>query len=154
MFFSRGKNKIQDLAGVTDSYKFYTDRYKDNELYNINYELYKKLVVEYYTAIMGEIFNGYRYKLPHRLGYLYITKRLVNVRKLTNHGIDWVESVKNKKVIYHLNSHSKNYIYRFMWHKENAVVPNLYYYKFVASRTNKRALAQIIKNRQCDYFEQ
>lgn len=153
MYFSRGKNKIQDLAGVIDSYNFYIGKYKDNRLYNIKYKLYKNLIVDYYTSIMNEIFRGYRYKLPHRLGYLYITKRLVNIRKLTNHGINWVESVKNKKVVYYLNSHSKNYIYRFMWRKENTKVPNLYFYKFVASRTNKRNLAQIIKNRQCDYFE-
>ena len=153
MYFSRGKNKIQDLSKMQDLYDVYKVNHEDNTPYNISYEIYRHVLVDYYKAIMNEILNGYRYKLPHRLGSIVVTKRLVNIRKLTNHGIDWVESVKNKKVVYHLNAHSKNYIYRFMWHKENTLVPNLYFYKFVASRSNKRALAQIIKNKQCDYFE-
>jgi hypothetical protein len=153
MFFSRGRNKIQDLAKMQDLYEVYTYNHEGNDLYDISYKMYRDVLVDYYKAIMNEVLNGYRYKMPSRLGYLYVTKRLVNVRSLTKHGIDWVESVKNKKVIYHLNTHSKNFIYRFKWHKENSVIPNLYYYKFVASRANKRELAKIIKNRQCDYFE-
>lgn len=153
MYFSRGKNKIQDLAGIQDLYKAYLDIYSNNELYNISYDLYKSILLEYYKKLMKEILNGYLYKLPNRLGYISITKRLVNVHSLTRHGIDWVESVKNRKVIYHLNTHSKNYIYRFKWHKDNTLVPNLYFYKFVATRSNKRELASIIKNRKCDYFE-
>jgi len=153
MFFSRGKNKIQDLAKMQDLYDVYTYNHENNDLYTTSYKTYKSILVDYYKSMMNEVLNGYRYKLPSGLGYIYVTKRLVNVRNLTRHGIDWVESVKNKKVIYHLNNHSKNYIYRFKWYKENSIIPNLYYYKFVASRANKRELAKIIKNRQCDYFE-
>lgn len=155
MYFSRGKNKIQGLDGLAEVYKYYIDYNKGNELYDINYKLYKSILIEYYKTVVSELlYKGYSLKLPYRFGHIRIIKRKIDINNLTRFGINWVESVKEKKVIHHLNMHSKNYIYRFKWEKINTLIPNLYFYKFVASRSNKRGLAQIIKNRQCDYFEQ
>lgn len=154
MYFSRGKNKVQNLHGLQDMYEYYKQEVEFNKAYLVEYDIYSSIIKEFYKRLMEDILMGYEYHLPYRFGYITIIKRQVNIHSLTRFGIDWVESVKNKKVIYHLNNHSKNYIYRFKWQKENSLIPNLYYYKFVASRTNKRELAQIIKNRKCDFFEQ
>jgi len=153
MFFSRGKNKVQDLHNLKDSYVHYIDNLDDNKTYEVGYELYRSIISRYYKLLMFEILHGYEFRLPFGFGYMNIIKRKVNIHSLTRFGIDWTESVKNKKVIYYLNSHSKSYIYRFKWAKETSKIPNLYFYKFVASRENKRELARIIKNRECDFFE-
>lgn len=153
MYFGRGKNKIQDLRGLSDMYNYYVERF-DNDLYKVDFKIYKEIINKYFKAIMQDIlYKPYKLKIPHRLGGIRIIKRKVNINKLTRFGINWPETVKHNKIIYHLNSHSKNYIYRFKWEKENSITPNLYFYKFVPSRQNKRELAKIIKNRECDYFE-
>lgn len=154
MYFSRGKNKLQGLHNMLDSYNYYLGRVKDNSAYEVEYSVYREIIVKYYKQIMQEILHGYEFHLPYRFGYVGIIKRKINIHSLSRFGIDWIESVKNKKVIYHLNSHSKNYVYRFKWTKDNTIIPNLYFYKFVASRENKRELARIIKNRECDFFEE
>jgi hypothetical protein len=154
MYFGRNKNKIQGLHGIHDIYDFYFSKLKGNELYDVDYKIYRDIINKYFYVISKEILYGaYEMKFPHRLGSLRIIKRKVDINKLTKFGIDWVETVKNHKVIYYLNSHSKNYIYRYKWIKGNMTTPNLYFYKFVSSRANKRELAKIIKSKQCDYFE-
>jgi hypothetical protein len=151
-FFGRGKNKIQDLEGIRKVYNYYIS--KNANIYAVNYDVYKKILYTYYKEMMSDILKlGYELKLPCRFGSIHIIKRKVNIQKLDRFGIDWVETIKNKKVIHHLNLHSKRFVYRFKWEKENTLIPNLYFYKFVATRANKRELAKIIKNRQCDYFE-
>ena len=45
------------------------------------------------------------------------------------------------------------YKYRYWWNKIDMVVPNKSWYQLVATRANKRRLAQIIKNRELDYCE-
>lgn len=152
MYFGRGKNKIQDLYSIHDVYDYYTDGVE--ETYKVEFELYKEVVSAFYKEIMYEVLNnGYEFKFPFRLGSLHIIKRKIKINGLTRFGIDWVETVKLKKRVYHLNPHSKGFVDRFKWEKHNALVPNLYFYKFVASRDNKRMLAKIIKGRKSDYFE-
>jgi hypothetical protein len=151
-FFGRGKNKIQDLEGIRDIYNYYV--LKNSDIYIIDYNIYRDILRSYYKEVMSDILKlGYEFKLPFRFGSLHIIKRKINIQKLDRFGIDWVETIKNNKVIHHLNLHSKRFVYRFKWEKENTLIPNLYFYKFVATRANKRELAMIIKNKQCDYFE-
>jgi len=154
MFFSRGPNKIKNLHTLKDIYDFYLISVGENELYKVSFKTFKNIITKYYLAILDDIlYKGVEYKLPYRLGQIRIIKRKININNLTRFGIDWVESVKHGKQIYHLNNHSRGFVYRFKWIKQNALIPNLYFYKFVPSRMIKRKLAQVIKNKQCDYFE-
>ncbi len=154
MFFSRGPNKIQNLHNLKDIYKYYLSSLGDNELYKVDFKVFKSIIVTYYLQVLNDVlYKGVEYKFPYRLGRLRIVKRKIDINRLNRFGINWVESVKHNKQIYHLNNHSRGFVYRFYWSKENTVVPNLYYYKFVPSRMLKRQLAQIIKNKQYDYFE-
>ena len=45
------------------------------------------------------------------------------------------------------------YNYRFYWRKNEMIVRYKTLYELVLSRTNKRKLASIIKNKQADYIE-
>ena len=154
MFFSRGKNKIQGLHNLKDIYNFYLLSIDGNELYNVDFKTFKKIINTYYLQILEDIlYKGVQYKLPYRMGKIRVIKRKVDINNLNRFGINWVESVKQNKQIYHLNNHSKGFVYRFKWDKENSLVHNLFFYKFVPSRMIKRKLASIIKTKQCDYFE-
>jgi len=154
MYFSRGKNKIQGLHNLRDVYKFYIESIGDNELYKVDFKTFKKIITTYYLRMLDDVlYKGVEYKFPYRLGKIRVIKRKVDVNNLNRFGIDWTESVKYNKQIYHLNNHTNGFVYRFKWIKENTNVPNLYFYKFVPSRMIKRKLAQVIKNKLCDYFE-
>jgi hypothetical protein len=154
MFYSRGKNTIQGLHNLKDIYKFYLTSVGDNELYKVDFKLFKFIVTSFYSQLADDIiYKGVEYRFPYRLGKIKVVKRKVDVNNLNRFGINWVESAKYHKQIYHLNPHSNGFIGRIKWEKANAVVPNLYYYKFTPSRTVKRTLAKAIKNRECDYFE-
>lgn len=153
-YFSRGKNKLQNLHNTVDCYKFYNNSIDSNKLYKVDYKIYKRVLSDYFKEVMRSIiYDGIIFHMPLRLGYIRVTKRKITVDKLNRFGINWVETVKHKKVIYHLNQHSKGYVYRFKWDKENCYIPNLYFYKFVPSRSNKRTLAHVIKDNKVDYYE-
>jgi hypothetical protein len=154
MYFGRGPNKIKDLHTLKDVYSFYIESVGSNEIYKVEFKVFKSIIEEYYLQVVDDIlYKGREYKLPYRLGRIKIVKRKVDVNNLNRFGIDWVESVKNKKQIYHLNNHSRGFVYRYKWEKTNSLVPNLYFYKFVPTRTIKRKLAYIIKHNECDYYE-
>ena len=61
MYFSRGKNKIQNLHGLQSMYDYYNDETASNEVYIIPYEIYASLIKEYYKRMMQEILLGYKY---------------------------------------------------------------------------------------------
>ena len=89
-------------------------------------------------------------KLPI-LGTLRIKKfkNKFDVKKLK---IDFAETKKQGRKMYHLNEHRAGFAYRFSWRKSKIV--NNTYYSFTPERYNlKRRLAKILKNRMdIDYF--
>ena len=93
------------------------------------------------------------FKMPYRLGTLRIKKKKMNYSKKNKLKINWLETNKHKKVIYHLNDHTDGFNYRWFWSKINAVIKNKSVYSFQATRTNKRRLAGLLKNKKVDYFE-
>ncbi|MBR5796522.1 MAG: hypothetical protein IKY26_10290, partial [Erysipelotrichaceae bacterium] len=58
---------------------------------------------------------------------------------------------EQNKLIFLLNEHSDMFKYRYWWNKVDVMVANKSKYQLVATRANKRRLAQIIKNRELDY---
>ena len=67
--------------------------------------------------------------------------------------IDYQATKQTGKLIFLLNEHSDMFKYRFMWSKVDMLATNKSKYQLVATRANKRTLAQIIKNREMDYEE-
>jgi hypothetical protein len=95
---------------------------------------------------MNEIIsNGYFFKLPYRLGDIRIKKRKINLDNLKpDFGNFNKTELKNK----HLNEHSGNYYVRFYWNKIIAtLVKNKSAYCFIPTRTNKRNLCHLIKEK-------
>jgi hypothetical protein len=154
MFFSRGKNKVKSPYTFADLYDFYLKEVSKNDMYYIEQTEYISIVGDFYKYIMQDVIrkNGI-FKMPYGLGDLCIHKTKVKLDNLTYLNIDWAATVENGKQIYHLNEHSRKYKYFFHWSKKRKKVKNLFYYKLVMTRANKRLLAKLIKSNKYDYFE-
>tara|TARA_R110000744_G_scaffold345108_2_gene450525 strand:+ start:4512 stop:4958 length:447 start_codon:yes stop_codon:yes gene_type:complete len=133
---------------LKSAYKNYDD------FYNVGYKKYRAVCEDFNKRIVEDILmKAKEFKMPYRLGTLRIKKKKMNYSKKNKLKINWLETNKYKKVIYHLNDHTDGFNYRWFWSKVNAVIKNKSVYSFQATRTNKRRLAGLLKNKKVDYFE-
>ena len=154
MFFSRGVNKIQNPYTIQDTYEFYIQDIGSNSIYYVDYNEYRDIVCDFYKTIVEDMLQrNVIFNLPFRLGTLSIIKSKLKLDRLNVHGVDWPKTVETGKYVYHLNEHSHGYKYTFYWNKKNKAVKNLYFYRLVPTRQNKRYLAKLIKSNKYDYFE-
>lgn len=138
---------------IMDFYQFYLSNIDKDTVYDIDYKLYRQVVEYYFKHIVQEIMeNSREFKLPCRLGNLSIVKRQPKNFDNKSLRIDYYESKLQNKPVYFINEHSDYYKFRFLWSKKDCLLKNKTKYQFVASRANKRRLAQIIKNREHDYL--
>jgi len=151
-FYGRGKNRIQKPYTMPDFYKRYQDTH--DELYQIEYSLYRDIVSEFYKEMMNIILlDAKTFKMPFRLGDIKVFKKKMSLKHLSARQMNWKETSKIGKRVYHLNEHSRGYKYMFRWKKKSHCLKNAFLYRFVPSRANKRELARLIKTGEYDYFE-
>lgn len=137
---------------VMDFYKFYLTQIERETVYDVEYKIYRQIVEDYFRYIVEQIMDNSReFKLPCRLGNLSIVKRQPKNFDNKSLRIDYHESKIQGKAVYFINDHSDYYKYRFYWSKKDCLLTNKTKYQFVATRFNKRRLAQIIKNKEHDY---
>lgn len=139
---------------ITDFYEFYLSQIERDTVYDIDYKTYRHIVEDYFKYIVEEVMDNSReFKLPCRLGNLSIVKRQPKNFDNKSLRIDYHESKIYGKPIYFTNEHSNFFKFRFLWSKKDCLLTNKTKYQFIATRANKRRLAQIIKNREHDYVE-
>ena len=139
---------------IADFYISYRDYIEQGTQYDVDYETFRKILNDYFKYIRDEIMlRSKEFKLPCRLGTLSVIKH--KPKEFTGKSLrwDWQSTKQLGKPVYYLNEHSNYYKYRFFWSKQNCIIKNKSKYMFIASRANKRNLAQILFNRQCDYME-
>lgn len=139
---------------IADYYLSYKDYIQEGSQYDISYQTFKAIVTDYFKYIRDEVMlNSKEVKLPCRLGTLQVIKH--QPKEYTNKSLrwDWKATRELGKPVYLLNDHSNGWKYRFHWQKKDIIVKNIKKYMFIACRQNKRDLAQIIFNKQCDYIE-
>lgn len=153
-------NEINKSAKRTKSYtiaSFYNDYLSSIEpdtVYDIDYTKYRAIITDYFKYLQNQLIEeGKRIKLPYRMGTLQIIKSRPKHLDKRSLRIDYQATKQTGKLIFLLNEHSDMFKYRFLWSKVDMMVPNKSKYQLVATRANKRNLAQIIKNRLCDYEE-
>lgn len=150
--------KFKDLLTLKDVYKVYKTKFKDTK-YELEYKIFRSICETFNKYIMDSIIDeGYFFKLPYRIGIMRIKKHKVNLDNLKkDYGLYNKSDGKFKNG--HLNEHTNNQYVRFYWSKfyTDNMVKNKTYYSFIATRTNKRRLAALLKDKGLSqmnkYFE-
>ena len=138
---------------IKDFYESYNNFIEGNELYTIDYKVYREIVTDYFKYIYDRVIEqSAEFKLPCRLGSLCVVKHLPKHYDSKSLRVDFKATNELHKIIFHLNEHSNGYKFRFYWNKKESLVTNKTKYQLVATRFNKRRLAQIIKNKEHDYI--
>lgn len=149
----RGKGKYKAHNGIRDIFKRYRQDFRKGEGYG--YLPFRDVLIAFNKGLSKAIMEDSEVvRLPFRLGILYIQKKKQYYNKDSkyyNLNIDWVNTRKAGKRVFHLNEHTGGYYYKWMWYKRGAGVKNVRYYKFVPNRTNKRGITQLLK-RGVDYY--
>lgn len=142
-----------DSYGNEDFYAYYLNSIKGCEsVYDIDRATYSNIIEDAMKMISSAIFSGYEFKIPH-IGDISIVKAMPKRFNKKSIRIDFGESKKVGKTVYHTNDHSGGFKYRFMWSKQHIIVRNKSRYEMIFTRENKRELARIIKNKEHDYIE-
>lgn len=139
---------------LRDSYKQYCKEV-DNP---VDIKTYLLIAADYNKFLIDNVLEGKEVTLPSRMGTITVIGRKQNVRfedgKVKGLAPDWVktkklwdenpEAKKEKKLIYHTNSHTDNVRYRFFWSKARVLVENRTLYALRFTRGNKRAVHRAI----------
>lgn len=129
---------------IKDTYKKY--KYYDKPKhphYVSDYKTYRGILKDFFAGLSQMLINeSIEYKIPHGLGRLYIKK--FKPKRKTRY-IDWANTKKYGKRIFHNNEHSSGYAARFYWYKGGTLAKGISLYMFKPTRNNARTLAKAIK---------
>jgi len=115
---------------------------------DITYLRFKKVYCSLMRALMDYVLEGYFFKMPYNLGILRIKKRKLTLNKKMLR-VNFAETRKHGKTIYHLNEHSNGFYYKFSW--QQGFISGIKKYSFVPVRNYKRELARNIIDHKKDY---
>lgn len=150
----RSSNKVKVDYASNDMYRWYNKQHKKGSELKVPVSTYTKIIGLFNKKIMDKVlYESESVNLPCNMGTISVAKYPMKKFDSKLH-IDWPTSVKLKKYVYHMNDHTDNYQYRFMWHRNKMRVLNSRKYYLTFSRTNKRLLAKLIKDKDnnIDYF--
>ena len=142
-------HKIRNRKQSYTTYDIYNNYDKKDQ---IPYSTFRNIVDKLNDSILSVLQNGQNYKLPCSLGTVQIVKYKPKGYNEHSLSIDFNESKKLDKRIYHLNEHSNGYKFRLYWSKQPFSFTNRYKYQLCFTRANKRQLAQLIFNNK-DYLD-
>lgn len=145
--------------------KFYNSRdsytiYKNMSKNPVDISKYVNIVNSFMKFLIAYLLTKGEIILPERLGTLQILGKKVKVKiedgKIKGLAPDWVKTKKlweenkeakdNKTLVYHFNEQTNGVRYRFFWSKNRVLVSNKTLYNLKMTRTNKRALSDLVKN--------
>ena len=147
--------RIKGAKTLKDAYKFYIENIPENSPFYVEYSVYRKVCEEFNKKICKYILeDAGEFQLPYRLGSLRIKKTKMDYGNKNHMRPDWKKTKELGKTVYHLNDHTDGFRYRWAWNKSNVVTVGKKLYSFYPTRTNKRTLAQLLKeDKNVDYFE-
>lgn len=157
MFFSRGKNKIQNPYTWPDIYNDYIEIVGvKGDIYKVSKRDYLDIVTQYSNGVLKHIIDHSGiFKLPSNLGFFQVIKKRPskNDRESGMRAVDWGYFNSTGKICKHINEHTGGYKYEFVWGKMRYYVKYIHSYRFVLTRAHKRRLAYLLKNNIKDYLE-
>lgn len=143
------------MKNLRESYKLYKQSVENP----IDIKTYLILAADYNKFLIDKVLEGKEITLPSRMGTLSILGKEQQIKfdeegKVKGLAPDWVRTKElwesnaqakaEKKLLYHMNSHTDNVRYKFLWSKKNVLVENKTLYSLRLTRTNKRAVHQKI----------
>lgn len=139
---------------IPSFYNSYLDDVEQDTVYDIPYQLYRKIVTEYFQYLRDELIEHSKcVRLPYRMGTVQIVKHKPKYYDKRSLRIDYQATKQYNKLIFLTNEHSDFYKYRMRYNKTDVLVPNKTKYQLILTRANKRRLATIIKNQITDFEE-
>jgi hypothetical protein len=146
-----GRKRLKNNITLKNIWYSYPYRYTQKSSHYVTQSQFRNIAKDFFKLLSEEMINSaYEYKLPHRLGILRVKKFKGLKRQvdwgLTNKHYKEENATKpsgSKSFIYHNNS--AGYTARWWWTMNKWVKYNQIF-SFVATRSNKRLLAQSIKN--------
>ena len=139
---------------IASFYNDYLTGIEPDTVYDIDYTKYRAIVTDYFQYLRQQLVEeGKMIKLPYRMGNVQIIKSKPKHLDKRSLRIDYQATKQYNKLILLTNEHSDYMKYRYWWNKIDMIVPNKSKYQLVATRANKRRLAEIIKRRELDYCE-
>ena len=163
---TRGKGKYIIDVGINEYYKYYRNSSKfkrfiskfgaeKSDRLRVSQDKFSEIFTDYLKECNKKLLNNEPVRLPCNFGEIRIVK--VKARYYDNNGkislpVNWVESKKLGKKVYHTNDGRENYIYRYKWFKRG-LHKGMNWYKFIPTRANKRFLKQHLEDKTKDFSE-
>lgn len=109
----------------------------------ISKEVYIKVMKDFFTLLTDKVIvQRKRVKLPYYLDTHRIKKNKLKVGSTPR--IDFNKTKLYGKTIYHLNTHSSGFYFRWYWDKSHIKIKNKNFYTFELTKKNTLALAKEI----------
>lgn len=124
------------------------NKFIDRTGINVDFDTFKN-IIQHTNGIIRDAISEEEagMRLPERLGTVIVTKY-----KSKKTPWNWVETLRLKKMIPHVNLHSMGYICHIKWFKMGVTFSNNFIYKFVPYRSLKRKVAKNFKEGK-QYFK-
>lgn len=103
---------------------------------------FRKICSMYNKFMYDEVMEGREAKMPFGLGSIYVQKIETDWEKPP---VNWLETRKSGKLIYHINEETSNLIMRFKWNFRNRKMKNMVYYCFKPSFHNRRNGSKVFR---------
>lgn len=175
MTFKRGRRKVLANYKFDDIYKFYKELNGKKALpKSVVRQIYKKL---FPTIVKMMVFDAFDFRMPARLGYIRVKKKLVEP-KLDENGnldarrlsVDWkkttklwnklypgktqkeIKAIKNKPLVRELNEDYNGYRVTWYWDKTTCNIKNQAAYYINITRDNDRILSRGVKLNNLNFY--
>lgn len=127
---------------------------------SLSFEKWKEIIYAFNYNFRDHILEtGDRCKLPWGIGSFSVTKKktrkfyVYDGKERINMAVDWAKTHKLGKKVYHLNTHTDGYKYKWKWFIEDARFKYCDIWTFKPSRVTSRKLAEYLKRPNSPYPE-
>lgn len=143
-----GRPKVEWRSASRSNYE---DFCKKNPHINISFKKWKEIIYMHNEMYVKHILEtGQAVKLPYGFGKLSVNKKKPKATRKYNNKthiilpIDWARTKKEGKKMYHLNSHTDGYKFRWIWFSRDARYADSDVWNFKPARVISRALCKYL----------
>ena len=148
--------------------------------FNVTFKEFYTVIGKFNVKVKNAlIYDSWIFRMPYRLGILYIKKIKMEFRLNADGSVDkrglvpdwpktwklWaklypglskaeLKKIENKKMVFCMNEHTSGYKFVLHWEKKYCNIPNNGPYAFIFAKDNRRELASVLKsNPNITYYE-